>query len=36
MAHYRAQLVAERTALASRTHAELHGLLPATTPGSRG
>ncbi|XAW58099.1 hypothetical protein ABDB74_06130 [Blastococcus sp. HT6-4] len=25
---YRAQLVAERTALSSRTHAELHGLLP--------
>ncbi|MGY1695450.1 transposase [Geodermatophilus sp. SYSU D00814] len=32
---YRAQLVAERTALASRTHAELHGLHPgyqATVP----
>ncbi|MGY1846098.1 transposase [Blastococcus sp. SYSU DS1021] len=28
LADYRAQLVAERTALASRTHAELHGLLP--------
>jgi transposase len=28
MADYRAQLVAERTALASRTHAELHGLRP--------
>jgi transposase len=26
LADYRAQLVAERTALASRTHAELHGL----------
>src|SRR3954468_2352298 len=28
LADYRAQLVAERTALASRTHAELHGLQP--------
>ena len=28
LADYRAQLVAERTALASRTHAELHGLRP--------
>jgi transposase len=28
LADYRTQLVAERTALASRTHAELHGLLP--------
>jgi len=28
LADYRAQLVAERTALANRTHAELHGLLP--------
>jgi transposase len=35
LADYRAQLVAERTALASRTHAELHGLHPgyqATVP----
>jgi transposase len=28
LADYRAQLVAERTALANRTHAELHGLRP--------
>jgi transposase len=28
MAYYRAQLVAERTALASRTHAGLHGPRP--------
>ncbi len=28
LADYRAQLVAERTALANRTHTELHGLLP--------
>jgi transposase len=28
LADYRTQLVAERTALASRTHAELHGLRP--------
>src|SRR3954447_23426574 len=28
LADYRAQLVAERTALANRTHSELHGLLP--------
>lgn len=28
LADYRGQLVAERTALANRTHAELHGLLP--------
>ncbi|WP_409333282.1 IS110 family transposase [Trujillonella humicola] len=28
LADYRAQLVTERTALANRTHAELHGLLP--------
>jgi transposase len=28
MADYRGQLVAERTGLANRTHAELHGLLP--------
>jgi transposase len=28
LADYRNQLVAERTALANRTHAELHGLLP--------
>jgi transposase len=35
LADYRTQLVAERTALASRTHAELHGLRPgyqATVP----
>src|SRR3954468_10887150 len=35
LADYRAQLVAERTALANRTHSELHGLLPgyqATVP----
>jgi len=30
LADYRTQLVAERTALASRTHAELHGCCPAT------
>jgi transposase len=28
MVDYRSQLVAERTGLANRTHAELHGLLP--------
>jgi transposase len=35
LADYRAQLVAERTAVANRTHSELHGLLPgyqATVP----
>ncbi|WP_345771500.1 IS110 family transposase [Geodermatophilus normandii] len=35
LADYRTQLVTERTALANRTHAELHGLLPgyhATAP----